>query len=155
MGIQFLQKSFNFFVKHTQVKSTNHNLTKKSNFISNIMPTYSEMILECLAKTANKKGTTKQAVVKFLQEHYSVEKTHYIKNALKKAVDSEQVVQLSGTGFNGRFKLPKADGKKDSKKESKKAKVSPKKAAVASKKPKKVAVKKNTVNKQKLAKKKK
>ena len=109
--------------------------------------TYHDMVIECLTeKKGERKGTTKQAIVKYLQEKFSVEKSHYIKNALKKAVESEQVVQLSGTGFNGRFKLAKLEKKSSETKKSTKKTAPPKKAT------KKVTAKKNTLKKQKLAK---
>ena len=110
------------------------------------------MLIESLTELkGDRKGTTKQAIVKYMQEKYSVEKSHYIKAALKKAVESEQILQLSGTGFNGRFKLAKVEKKaSESKKTTKKA--------VSKKKPsptKKVTAKKNTLKKQKMAKEKK
>merc|ERR1711972_545358 len=113
--------------------------------------TYHDMVIECLTENkGERKGTTKQAIVKYLQEKFSVEKSLYIKNALKKAVDNEQVLQISGTGFNGRFKLAKVE-----KKVSSESKSTTKKSAPA-KKPKsttkKVTAKKNTLKKQKMAK---
>ena len=57
-----------------------------------------------------------------------------------------KILQLSGTGFSGRFKLPKVEKKTESKKASAVKKV-------VSKKPKKpTTAKKNTLQKQKLAK---
>merc|ERR1712179_573429 len=116
------------------------------------MPTYAEMIIDCLAATDNKKGTTKQAIVKFLKEKYSAENVTSMKTALKKSVETEKVVQISGTGFNGSFKLKKDKkngGGNAGKVASAKKVVSVKK--VPSTKPKKIAVKKNTVGKAKLA----
>merc|ERR1712223_1070731 len=119
------------------------------------MPSHHDMLIESLTELkGNRKGTTKQAIVKYLQEKYSVEKNHYIKAALKKAVENEEILQLSGTGFAGRFKLAKVEKKAS---ESKKT-TTTKKAAVSKKKPsptKKVTAKKNTLKKQKLAKEKK
>ena len=118
--------------------------------------TYFNMIIEALTETAQKKGTTRQALAKYLMDKYSTDNKSAIKKAMEKAVEAEKVVQVSGNGMNGRFKL--AVEKKSAKKASPAKKTSTTGAKkvvkkVAAKPKKVVTVKKNAVNKQKLVKK--
>lgn len=116
---------------------------------------YFDMIIDALTETAQKKGTTRQALAKYLMEKYSADNKTAIKKAMEKAVEAEKVVQLSGTGMNGRFKLAKVEKKSKKESPAKKASTTGAKKVVkkVAAKPKKVVtVKKNAVNKQKLVK---
>lgn len=102
-------------------------------------PKYSEMILAAMkALSGGRKGTSKMAVVKYVQANYKVNANclTFIRNGLKRLVETKQLVQVSGTGATGSFKLPKPAA-------------APKKATATTKKPaaKTAAVKKPAAKK--------
>merc|ERR1712183_926786 len=110
-------------------------------------PTYKVMIIAACTALKSRKGVSSQAMCKYLEANFNVKdgfKTHF-KMALKKLVKDGTVVQMSGAGANGSFKLGKVEVPKKVKKPA------PKKAAskkAASKKPvKKAATKKSAAKK--------
>ena len=109
-------------------------------------PKYSEMIIAAVTALKDRKGTSKQAIVKYIAANYKVGdnvNTH-VKAALKRMVASGALKQVKGSGASGSFKLaekPKAVKKKPAAKKPKAKKATPKKAA------KKPAAKKATPKK--------
>merc|ERR1712096_132623 len=101
-------------------------------------PTYKVMTVAACTALKSRKGVSSQAMCKYLEANYKVKdgfKTHF-KSALKKLVKDGSVVQMSGTGANGSFKLGKVEVPKKVKKPA------PKKAASKKAAPKKAAAKK-------------
>ena len=62
-------------------------------------PTYAKMINAALTELKTRQGVTKQALEKHILTAYPDAKTMHIKNALKKAVETEAVAQVKGTGY--------------------------------------------------------
>lgn len=101
-------------------------------------PKYVDMIKAALTDLKDRKGTSRQAISKYIKENYKVgaNADTQLKMALKRAVIANVIAHSKGVGASGSFKLVK-----------KEAAPAKKKAAVAKspKKPKaKSAVKKNT-----------
>merc|ERR1711974_427588 len=72
-------------------------------------PTYKEMVSAALAALRDRKGTSRQAVLKHIKANYKVKEgceTH-VKGALVRGVTSGTFVQLTGKGSSGSFKLAK------------------------------------------------
>ena len=123
-------------------------------------PKYSEMIAAAIGSLKERSGSSRQAIVKYIQSNYKVgdgANTH-VKLALKRGVSGGILKQVKGAGASGSFKLadkPKVVKKKPAAKKpaAKKAKkpaakkATPKKVKKAAKKatpkktPKKVAKK--------------
>ena len=110
-------------------------------------PKYSEMIVAAVGALKDRKGTSKQAIVKYIAANYKVgdsANTH-VKAALKRMVTSGALKQVKGAGASGSFKLaekPKVvKKKKPAAKKPAAKKATPKKAA------KKPAAKKATPKK--------
>uniref|UniRef100_A0A7I4YNA8 H15 domain-containing protein n=1 Tax=Haemonchus contortus TaxID=6289 RepID=A0A7I4YNA8_HAECO len=131
-------------------------------------PVYSAMIKAALKELKDRKGASKQAILKFMTQKYKLGTNEkqinaHLRMALKRGVSSGALTQPSGTGAAGRFRLaekaaapaaskpkkekkPKAAGtpkKKAASKPKKAAGDKPKKAKIAkkSKSPKKAAAK--------------
>ena len=121
-------------------------------------PKYSEMIVAAITALKERSGSSRQAILKYIQEHYKVgdsANTH-LKLALKRGVTGGALKQVKGAGASGSFKVgekPKAPKKKPAAK--KPAAKKPAKKAAAKKKPaaKKPAAKKATPKKKPAAKK--
>jgi len=107
-------------------------------------PKYSEMIAAAIGALKERSGSSRQAILKYVQSNYKVSdgaSTH-VKLALKRGVVGGALKQVKGAGASGSFKLaekPKAIKKKPAAKKpaAKKAK----KPAAAKKTPKKAAKK--------------
>uniref|UniRef100_A0A0K0DDX5 H15 domain-containing protein n=1 Tax=Angiostrongylus cantonensis TaxID=6313 RepID=A0A0K0DDX5_ANGCA len=107
-------------------------------------PVYAAMIKAAIKELKDRKGASKQAISKFIQQKYKLGDNEkkinaHLRMALKKGVSSGTLKQTSGSGASGRFHLAEKgeDGenvKPNVAKKSKSAR-SPKKAAT---KPKKV-----------------
>lgn len=99
-------------------------------------PKYVDMIKAAIASLAERKGSSRQAIAKYVKATYKVGETAdvHIKAGLKRAVVAGLLVQVKGKGASGSFKL------------SEKAKAKPKAKKPAAKKPaaKKPAAKKAT-----------
>ena len=126
-------------------------------------PKFSEMIVAAVTALKEKKGSSIQAIKKYILANYKVEDkavATFVKANLKRMVDSGALKQVKGTGASGSFKLaekPKAAKKPAAKKATKSPKKAAKPAAKkATKSPKKAAKKpaaKKTATKKPAAKK--
>ena len=95
-------------------------------------PPYAVMVQTAIKELKNRKGSSKQAILKYIKASYKVkgDPNVHAKVALLKLLKDAKVERSSGAGLSGRFKLkPGALEKKKPKKKSLKAKKSPKKAA--------------------------
>lgn len=112
-------------------------------------PRVIDMITNAIKSLDEKKGSSVQAIKKFIQKTYQVDMLKlnvYIKKALRKAVEEGALIQTKGKGAVGSFKLPKkaaaATGSVEKKKmkpkksEEMKARAAPAKEAKKSKNPK-------------------
>ena len=132
-------------------------------------PKYNEMIQSALASLKERKGSSRQAVLKYINANYKVgdnatSVNAHLKMALKAGVKSGAIKQSKGTGASGSFKLgevqkvakkaakPKAAKPKKAKTPTKKAKPA-KKTAAAKKPAAKKAAKKPAAKKAKTPKK--
>ena len=101
-------------------------------------PKFTEMISAAITKLAERSGSSKQAILKFIMANYQLDSkiaNQHLKLALRSGVKSGAFKQTTGIGASGSFKLS------EKKKEAKKP-VAPKK--VEAKKPKAVAAKPKT-----------
>ncbi|XP_041473356.1 histone H1-delta-like [Lytechinus variegatus] len=107
-------------------------------------PKYSDMIASALKSLNEKKGSSRQAILKYIKANYKVGDSAnvHIKLALKRGVSSGQLRHVKGTGASGSFLLAEA---KAAKKPAKKA--TPKKKAAAKKPAAKKAAKKPAAKK--------
>ena len=95
-------------------------------------PKYSEMIAAAVAGLKERGGSSRQAILKYIQANYKVGESAnvHLKLALKSGVKAGALKQAKGTGASGSFKLgekPKKAAKKATKPKAAKPKV--KKAA--------------------------
>lgn len=118
-------------------------------------PKYVDMIKAALVNLKDRKGTSRQAILKYIKEHYKVGSNveTQLKMALKRAVASNTITHSKGVGASGSFKLVKKESAPKAKKavapkspRKPKAKSAPKKPAKSPKKTK-VAAKKTTPKK--------
>ena len=106
-------------------------------------PKYVDMVAAAIAALKERKGSSRQAILKYVCANYPVNDSHantYVKAALKSAVASGLLKQPKGTGASGSFKLgekPKAVKKPATKKPAAK-KPAAKKPAAKKATPKKV-----------------
>lgn len=119
-------------------------------------PKYIEMIVAAVAALKERKGSSRQAIVKYIKANYKVgdsADTH-IKMALKRGVTGGVLAQVKGTGASGSFKLVKKEAPKKkapAKKKPAAKKPAAKKSAKKSTPKKKVAKAKKTPTKAKKA----
>ena len=109
-------------------------------------PKYSEMIAAALKSLKERGGSSRQAILKYIQANYKVGDNAtavnaHLKLSLKSGVKSGALKQAKGTGASGSFKL--GEVKKPAKKTTKPKAAKPKKT----KTPKKKAVKKPAAKK--------
>ena len=76
-------------------------------------PKYGEMIAAAIGALKERKGSSRQAILKYIQSNYKVSESAntHVKMALKRAVASGELKQVKGAGASGSFKLadkPKA-----------------------------------------------
>ena len=118
-------------------------------------PKYVDMIKAALVNLKDRKGTSRQAILKYIKEHYKVGSNvdTQVKMALKRAVAANVIAHSKGVGASGSFKLVKKEAAAPKKKavapkspKKPKAKSAAKKPAKSPKKPK-VAAKKATPKK--------
>ena len=120
-------------------------------------PKYIDMIVAAITALKERSGSSRQAILKYIQEHYKVgdsANTH-LKLALKRGVTGGALKQVKGAGASGSFKVgekPKAPKKKPAAKKPA-AKKPAKKAAKKKPAAKKPAAKKATPKKKPAAKK--
>ena len=133
-------------------------------------PKYNEMIQSALGSLKDRKGSSRQAVLKYINANYKVgdnatSVNAHLKMALKAGVKNGSIKQSKGTGASGSFKLgevqkvakkaakPKAAKPKKAKTPTKKAAKPAKKTAAAKKPAAKKAAKKPAAKKAKTPKK--
>merc|ERR1712061_272503 len=113
-------------------------------------PPYAAMIKAAVKALADKKGSSRQAILKYICANYKVDAAKAasrVRLALKKMIASKALVAAAGKKGAGSFKLPAKEPKAKKPKAAKKPKKKP-----AAKKPKKAA-KKPAAKKPKAAKK--
>lgn len=119
-------------------------------------PPYSEMAVTAIGALKERSGSSRQAILKYIQAHFKVGdncNTH-LKLALKRGVMSGKLTQAKGTGASGSFKLvAKAKAAAPKKKPAAKKPTTPKKTAAKKPAAKKTAAAKKTPTKKKPAKK--
>ena len=104
-------------------------------------PKYGDMIVAGIASLKERSGSSRQAILKYIQSNYKVSDScpTHVKLALKRGVAGGSLKQVKGTGASGSFKL------------AEKAKAKPKKKPAAkkpaAKKAKKPAAKKTPTKK--------
>ena len=111
-------------------------------------PTYIEMVKAAIAALKDRTGSSRQAILKYIQANYKVKDNapRSVNLALKKGVAAGVLSQPKGTGASGSFKLVK-------KEEPKKKKPAAKKPAAKKPAAKKPAKKTGTPKKKTAAKK--
>ena len=103
-------------------------------------PTYKEMVVAAVAALKERKGSSRQAIAKYIKGNYKVNDSCdlFVKSTLVKGVASGALVQASGKGASGSFKLVKVEKKAAPKKKKPAAKKAPaKKVAKKAASPKK------------------
>lgn len=118
-------------------------------------PTYKAMVSAALTAMKDRKGSSKQAIEKHIRANYSLGGTDNgikasLKRTLKKMVDDGLLIQTSGKGASGSFKLKAKEVKKPKKVTKPKT---PKKAKKPAAKKPSSAKKAKTVKKKPSAKK--
>jgi len=112
-------------------------------------PKYIEMVIAAITALKDRKGSSRQAIVKYIKANYKVGDNAdvHIKMALKRGVVAGGLAQPKGTGASGSFKVVKKDEPKKkpvAKKPAAKKPAAKKPAAKKSTPKKKAAVKKTT-----------
>merc|ERR1711944_338172 len=95
-------------------------------------PPYANMIKAAIKALGDKKGSSRQAILKYVCANYKVDAakaTSRVRIALKKLVDSKAIVTAAAAGKKGAgsFKLPPKEPKKPAKPKAKKPKTAAKK----------------------------
>jgi len=70
-------------------------------------PTYAEMIKEAITVEKQRKGSSRQAITKFVKTRYSLPDSCqiFVKQSLKRLITSGVIEQVSGNGASGSFKM--------------------------------------------------
>ena len=121
-------------------------------------PKYIEMIVAAITALKHRGGSSRQAILKYVQDTYKVGESAntHLKLALKRGVAGGALKQVKGTGASGSFKVgekPKVPKKKPAKKPAAKKPAAKKPAAKKAAPKKKPAAKKATPKKKPAAKK--
>ena len=74
-------------------------------------PTYAAMIKTAIVSLKDRKGSSRQAIEKFIKANFAVGETMAgpLKLALKKGVEKGTILQVKGKGASGSFKIGKVD----------------------------------------------
>ena len=74
-------------------------------------PTYAVMVAAALASLKDRKGSSKQAIEKFVCANYKVGPKYNgpLKLAIKKGVENGALIQTKGKGASGSFKIAKVE----------------------------------------------
>ena len=98
-------------------------------------PTYKEMIVAAIGSLKERKGSSRQAIGKYIQANYKVGDLvgKHLKSGLKRALAAGVIKQATGKGASGSFKL--VDKKAEPKKPKKKKVAAKRPAAKKAKKP--------------------
>lgn len=81
--------------------------TKKSGGDSELHPKYSEMIRAAISQLKDRNGSSRQAILKYILAHYTVQTderqvNNHLKMSLRAGVKSGKLKQLKGSGACGR-----------------------------------------------------
>lgn len=91
-----------------------------------IPPSFSDIVFDAFKAMDNRKGTTLQALRKYLQENNGIDpqkKSVYINKTIRRFLETDTIQHLVGSGVRGTFKLVKSEPPpKVAKKSGKKAK---------------------------------
>ncbi|CAP38364.1 Protein CBG21612 [Caenorhabditis briggsae] len=74
-------------------------------------PPYINMVKDAIKNLKDRKGASKQAILKYISSHFKlgenvIQINSHLRQTLKKGVVSKALVQSAGTGANGRFRVP-------------------------------------------------
>ena len=74
-------------------------------------PPFNDMVLETIATLRERKGSSRQKIVKFIGENYDVGAGYerQVNLALKRGVSRGTLLQVRGTGASGSFKINKGN----------------------------------------------
>lgn len=72
-------------------------------------PPFNDMVLETIATLRERRGSSRQKIVKFIGENYDVGVGYerQVNQALKRGVSRGTLLQVRGTGASGSFKINK------------------------------------------------
>lgn len=72
-------------------------------------PPFNDMVLETIAALRERRGSSRQKIVKFIGENYDVGVGYerQVNQALKRGVSRGTLLQVRGTGASGSFKINK------------------------------------------------
>lgn len=73
-------------------------------------PTYAKMITTAVSSLNERKGSSLKAITKYMESTYDIDHDlcmRYTKKAIRSEVDSGQLIQSTGKGLNGSFKIGK------------------------------------------------
>lgn len=140
----------------TASSTTPKKVTKKTTKVAKPAdhPKYSDMVAKAITDLKDRKGSSSQAIKKYIVSHFKLEEKivgKHVRLALQRGISSGQLNQVKGTGANGSFKLMEATKpKKEAKEPKSPKKTTPMKKPAAAKKlvsksPKKAAKKTSTV----------
>uniref|UniRef100_A0AC35FQC2 H15 domain-containing protein n=1 Tax=Panagrolaimus sp. PS1159 TaxID=55785 RepID=A0AC35FQC2_9BILA len=111
-------------------------------------PSYAEMIKEAIIDLHNRKGSSRQAILKYMNEHYNIHENFadqtnsHLRQALKHGIENGTLKQSKGIGAAGSFKLADPKTKTaDSAKQKDTAESSPSKKHATTSTPKKTTKK--------------
>lgn len=100
---------------------------KATKAVKALHPSFKEMVIKAVGSNTDRKGISLIAIKQFIASNYKLnvelpKNKSFIKRNLVKLVDDKEVVQLTGTGASGSFKLPseKKKAKKSAKPKQKK-----------------------------------
>src|SRR5687768_6291178 len=117
------------------VKKSKEEPTKKKEVVGD-HPKTSEMVLNAVKTLKDRKGSSLQAIKKFIGANYNFDPSKYgtlVNKTIKKLVETGSLSQVKGTGANGSFKIASVQNK-PAEQQAPKAKASPIKKTVEVKK---------------------
>uniref|UniRef100_A0A6V7HUK0 H15 domain-containing protein n=1 Tax=Bracon brevicornis TaxID=1563983 RepID=A0A6V7HUK0_9HYME len=92
-------------------------VTSTSSVRRSVHPTTSVMVTTAIKTLSERNGSSMHAIKKFMAQEYNIDvdaRSHLIKKALKEGVASGDIIQTTGIGASGSFKLSKASKSKTS-----------------------------------------
>jgi histone H1/5 len=108
-------------------------------------PPYGEMVKAAIRELKDRKGSSRQAIIKYIRANFKVSATEnvesFVRRSLVAGVKGGRFVHTKGVGASGSFKLADKAAASKAKKPATKKAAAPKKASTTKKTPKK-AVKK-------------
>lgn len=107
-----VSKSVRVSLTSKKIKKTVAVTSKKPEEKGRAHPPASEMVIAAITALGDKKGSSLQAIKKYIAGHYvcDVEKQAlFIRKFIKSAVEKKTLVQTKGLGASGSFKLAKLE----------------------------------------------